>query len=55
MGGGAFIAPHRNVPVGGVGDLNMSGLEAGHVWPRSLEPGLGTGQVQPLGLNQGYG
>jgi hypothetical protein len=43
--GGPFIAPQMNLPVGGVRDSDMSGLGAGHVWPSSLEPILGIGQV----------
>jgi hypothetical protein len=43
---GPFIAPQENLSIGGVRDPNMSALGAGHVWPRCLEPGLGTKQVR---------
>jgi hypothetical protein len=43
---GAFYSPQGNLPVRGVRDPDISGLGAGLIQPRSLEPGLGTGLVQ---------
>jgi hypothetical protein len=42
---GALYSPQGNLLVEGVRDTDMSRLGAGHVQPRSLEPGLGTEQV----------
>jgi hypothetical protein len=43
---GAFYSPQGNLYIGGVRDLNMSRLGAGHVRQHSLEPGLHTGYEQ---------
>jgi hypothetical protein len=44
---GAFYSSLRESSRWGVRNSDMSGSEAGHVRPTSLETGLGTGYIRP--------
>jgi hypothetical protein len=48
----SFYSPQKESFRWGVRDLDISGLGAGHIHKCLLEPGLGTGHVQCLGLTQ---
>jgi hypothetical protein len=41
-GGGDFYSPPRESSLWGVRNLDMSGSGAGHVWPTTLEPDMGS-------------
>jgi hypothetical protein len=49
---GVFYSPQGNLPIGGVRDINMSGLGARNVSQHSQESGLDTGHVRCLGLTR---